>query len=189
MRQPAPARPAPAPPNAAAKTANIALPVDTTTSSIASRLALGSAIALVAALASSGAATTSPASPRLLARAANPNPKLSSYVAAANLSAALHAPVPVHKRFNGTAYYLKPKRKIVFENVSGPLSRFKGLASTTPTYEELPSEYANANRRGQSAARLTSAKARDQEVPVKPKTAKSRRNPQRFTRCGFEWRR
>lgn len=54
----------------------------------------------------------------------------------------LHGPIPVHKTFDGTVYYLKPKRKIVFDNVSGPLSRFKELASTTPSYEALQSEYA-----------------------------------------------
>jgi hypothetical protein len=97
--------------------------------------------ALVAAFGSIGAATTKPAALDLLARAADPNPGLSSYIAAANLSATLHALVPVHKSFNGTVYYLKPKRKIVFENVSGPLSRFKELTSSSPSFDELSASY------------------------------------------------
>lgn len=87
------------------------------------------------------AGAASPASMDLLARAADPNPGLSSYVAAADLSATLHAPIPVHKSFHGTVYYLKPQRKIVFENVSGPLSQFKELTSTTPSYEGLLDAY------------------------------------------------
>jgi len=96
---------------------------------------------VVAAVLSTGAATTKLPTLDLLARAADPNPTLSSYVAAASLAATLHAAVPVHKTFNGTVYYLKPKRKIVFENVSGPLSRFKELTSSTPSFEELSSSY------------------------------------------------
>jgi len=78
----------------------------------------------------------------LLRRAADPNPTLQSYTASAQLSATLKAVVPVHQTFNGTAYYLKPKRKIEFQGVPGPLSRFKDLATATPSYEE-----ASANTR------------------------------------------
>jgi hypothetical protein len=78
----------------------------------------------------------------LLRRAADPNPTLQSYTASARLSATLKAVVPVHQTFNGTAYYLKPKRKIEFQGVPGPLSRFKDLATTTPSYEEASAEYA-----------------------------------------------
>ncbi len=70
-----------------------------------------------------------PAAPRN-----EPNPGLKSYTASAQLSATLHAVIPIHKVLDGTVYYLKPKRKIEFENVSGPLSRFKDLAASTPTY-------------------------------------------------------
>ncbi|MFY9665319.1 MAG: hypothetical protein WAL67_01100 [Candidatus Cybelea sp.] len=77
----------------------------------------------------------------LLRRAADANPGLQSYTASAELSATLHAVVPVHRTFNGTVYYLKPKRKVEFNNVSGPLSRFKDLASSTPSYEDLTAEY------------------------------------------------
>lgn len=77
----------------------------------------------------------------LLRRAADANPGLQSYTASAELSATLHALVPVHRTFTGTVYYLKPRRKIEFQNVSGPLSRFKDLASSTPSYEELTADY------------------------------------------------
>jgi hypothetical protein len=39
-------------------------------------------------------------------------------------------------------YYLKPKRAIVFDKVSGPLSRFRRLATTTPSFEEAAAAYA-----------------------------------------------
>ena len=71
----------------------------------------------------------------------DPNPTLQSYTASASLAATLHAPVPVHKTFNGTCYYLKPQRKVIFENVSGPLSRFKELAQETPSFEQLNLTY------------------------------------------------
>jgi len=105
------------------------------------RLCVALVLVVVVALGSTGASTTKPASLDLLARAADPNPGLSSYIAAANLSATLHAGLPVHKTFNGTVYYLKPKRKIEFENVSGPLSRFKDLTSSSPSFDELSSSY------------------------------------------------
>lgn len=77
----------------------------------------------------------------LLKRAVNPNPTLQSYTASAQLSATLHVIIPDHKTFSGTVYYLKPKRKIEFQNVSGALSRFKDLAASTPTYDEAVAEY------------------------------------------------
>lgn len=86
-------------------------------------------------------AASPPASPDLLQRALDPNPSLRTYVASASLAAELHVLVPVHETFAGTAYYLKPKRKIVFSNVSGALARFKELAASTPTYEELSADY------------------------------------------------
>ncbi|MBV8198940.1 MAG: hypothetical protein JO263_12480 [Candidatus Eremiobacteraeota bacterium] len=82
------------------------------------------------------------ASVALLQAAANPNPGLKSYTAAARLSATLHGVIPVHETFNGTVYYLKPKRKIVFQNVPGPLSRFKDMAASAPSYEEVAEQYA-----------------------------------------------
>lgn len=98
-------------------------------------LAIGSVFALV------GATSAPTASLDLLRRAVNPNPTLQSYTASAQLSATLHVIIPDHKVFNGTVYYLKPRRKIEFQNVSGPLSRFKDLASTTPTYDEAVAQY------------------------------------------------
>jgi hypothetical protein len=82
------------------------------------------------------------ASLALLQKAANPNPGLTSYTAASRLSATLHAAIPIHETFNGTVYYLKPKRKIAFESVPGPLSRFKYMAASAPSYEEVAEEYA-----------------------------------------------
>jgi hypothetical protein len=77
----------------------------------------------------------------LLRRATNLNPGLQSYTASAVLSATLHVLIPVHKTFNGTVYYLRPRRKIEFENVSGALSRFKDLANSTPSYDTLMTDY------------------------------------------------
>jgi hypothetical protein len=97
------------------------------------------AIAATFTLQAPGLAQT--ASLDLLRRAADPNPTLKSYTASAQLSATLHAPVPIQRTFNGTVYYLKPRRKIEFQSVSGPLSRFKDLTSSTPTYDEAVTEY------------------------------------------------
>ncbi|HVN69278.1 MAG TPA: hypothetical protein VMU38_06500 [Candidatus Binatia bacterium] len=98
--------------------------------------ALGALVALQAQAASPAPSLD------LLRRAANPNPTLNSYTASASLSAVLHAVIPVRKNLTGTVYYLRPKRKIEFQNLSGPLSRFKDLASTTPTYDEATAQYA-----------------------------------------------
>jgi hypothetical protein len=98
-------------------------------------------ILAIAILAPTGARSAQTASMALLHHATDPNPGLQSYTASAVLSATLHAVLPVHKTFNGTVYYLKPKRKIEFQNVSGPLARFKELASSVPTFGELQSEY------------------------------------------------
>lgn len=106
---------------------------------IARALAIGVAI-LCGAIAASPPPAQS-ASMALLARATNPNPTLNSYTATAQLSALLHAVIPIHKTLNGTVYYLRPTRKIEFQNVPGPLNRFKDLASTTPTYEEAMQQY------------------------------------------------
>ncbi|MBV8366137.1 MAG: hypothetical protein JO194_06525 [Candidatus Eremiobacteraeota bacterium] len=108
------------------------------------RLSAAAFVALVSisiGLRNVGAAADTAPSLDLLAKAADPNPGLSSYIAAANLAATLHAVLPVHKSFSGTAYYLKPKRKVIFNNVSGPLSKFKELATMTPSFEELTQTY------------------------------------------------
>ena len=82
------------------------------------------------------------ASLALLQQAANPNPALESYTATAHLSVTLHAGVPIHETFNGTVYYRKPKRKIEFQNLPRRLSRFKDMAASAPTFEEVLQEYA-----------------------------------------------
>jgi hypothetical protein len=99
------------------------------------------AVAACAICSFQGAAIAQTASLDLLRRAVNPNPTLRSYTASAHLSATLHVLIPDHKTFDGTVYYLKPKRKIEFQNVSGPLSRFKDLMSSTPSYDEAVAEY------------------------------------------------
>ena len=130
----------PAPRSARAVKVSTARPAATTRNSTVRASIL--AISAAAMLGSAGAAAEKVASVDLLSKAADPNPGLSSYTAAATLSAELHALVPVHKTFTGTVYYLKPRRKIVFENVSGPLSRFRELEQTSPSYEELSASYA-----------------------------------------------
>lgn len=95
-------------------------------------------LAFLFALPAAGAQT---ASLDLLRRAINPNPTLNSYTASAHLDAILHVLVPVHKSFNGTVYYLRPKRKIAFQNVPGELSKFKDLVSSTPSYDEAEAQY------------------------------------------------
>jgi hypothetical protein len=102
------------------------------------RFAILTALLLVALQAAAVAQT---ASLSLLKRAMDPNPTLKSYTASVQLSATLHVVIPDHKNFNGTVYYLRPKRKIEFQNVSGALSRFKDMASSTPTYEQAMQEY------------------------------------------------
>jgi hypothetical protein len=100
------------------------------------------AIAACSLAATSAPPGTKTASMDLFARATDPNPTLNSYTASAQLSALLHTVVPIHKTFGGHVYYLRPNRKIEFDNVPGPLSRFKDLASTTPTYEQAMEQYA-----------------------------------------------
>ncbi len=77
----------------------------------------------------------------LLRRATDPNPTLQSYTASAQLTATLHVLVPLHKTYKGAVYYLKPRRKIEFQGISGPLERFKDLASSTPSYDQAASAY------------------------------------------------
>ena len=82
------------------------------------------------------------ASLSLLQKAVNPNPTLNSYPASAQLSATMHAVIAIHKTFNGSVYYLRPNRKIEFQNVPNELSKFRDMVSTTPTYEQATQEYA-----------------------------------------------
>ena len=77
----------------------------------------------------------------LLQRACNPNPGLNSYTGTAHLSATLHILAPIHKEYDGKVYYLRPKRKIEFQNVSGALSNFKDLVSSVPSYDEADAQY------------------------------------------------
>jgi hypothetical protein len=105
------------------------------------RLILAAAVATFAMVPVREAQGAQTPSLDLLRRAVDPNPTLQSYTASAQLSATLHVIIPDHQTFNGTVYYLKPRRKIEFANVSGPLSRFKDLASSTPTYNEAAAQY------------------------------------------------
>ncbi len=85
-------------------------------------------------------ASPSPA-PSLLQHALDPNPTLNSYVAAAALSADLHAVIPLHKDVTGTAYYLRPRRTIVLDGLTGPLSRFRELSAAVPAYGDVVAQY------------------------------------------------
>jgi hypothetical protein len=78
----------------------------------------------------------------LLRSAVNPNPSLQTYTAAATLQAELHAVIPVHETFVGTATYHKPVRTIDFPDVGGPLRRFRQLSNALPSYQELTTQYA-----------------------------------------------
>jgi hypothetical protein len=103
------------------------------------------AVALLAmgVLLARGEAWSAPtASLDLLRRAADPNPTLKSYTASATLDATLHVVIPVHKSFGGKVYYLKPKREIEFQNVSGSLSQFKDLVSSSPSFDQVMAQYA-----------------------------------------------
>jgi hypothetical protein len=105
------------------------------------RLSIALPVALCFAVAVQDAQAAQSASMGLLRRAVDPNPTLNSYTASAQLSATLHVVIPIHKNLSGTVYYLRPKRKVEFQNVSGELSRFKDLATQTPSYEQLMAEY------------------------------------------------
>jgi hypothetical protein len=109
-------------------------------SSFAARAFAAAAIVVGTLAATSPPAAQTP-SMSLLERATNPNPTLNSYTANAQLSAILHAVIPIHKSFDGNVYYLRPKRKISLNGVSGALSKFKDLVTTTPTYEEAMAQY------------------------------------------------
>jgi len=85
-----------------------------------------------------------PASLDLLRRATDPNPGLNSYTASAQLTATLHVLLAVKKSFSGRVYYLKPKRKIEFDNVPSELAKFKDLVQSTPSYAEAVTQYAIA---------------------------------------------
>jgi hypothetical protein len=98
--------------------------------------------AAVIAAATNPPAAAKTASLELLARATNPNPTLNSYTASAQLSAVLHKLVSIHQTFNGSVYYLRPRRKIELQNVPPALSKFRDLVSTTPTYEQAAQQYA-----------------------------------------------
>ena len=77
----------------------------------------------------------------LLRHAADPNPGLNTYTASAHLDATLHVLIPVRKSFDGTVYYLKPRRKITFQGVSGSLGQFKNLVTSAPSYDEAAATY------------------------------------------------
>jgi hypothetical protein len=76
-----------------------------------------------------------------LLAALNPNPALRSYVAVASLRLDIHLIATIHRSFSGTAYYLKPRRKIIFDSVSGPLAKFRELETTLPSPEEVTTQY------------------------------------------------
>jgi hypothetical protein len=76
-----------------------------------------------------------------LRSAIDPNPALQSYTAAATLVARVHTLVPLQQRFTGTAYYVKPKQRIVFADVPPQLAQFRALDASVPTYAEASASY------------------------------------------------
>ena len=102
------------------------------------RCATLAALGVLICNASSPAAT---ASLDLLKRATKLNPSLNSYTASATLTARLRTGLPLRKTLNGTVYYLKPRRRIAFENVPPPLRQFSSLMAAAPTYEEAAAKY------------------------------------------------
>lgn len=102
---------------------------------------VGGIAVLVAAVSAQHAGAQQTASMDLLKRATNPNPGLTSYTGTAHLSATLHIVAPIHKEYDGKVYYLRPKRKIEFQNVTGALSKFKDLMSSTPSYDDAVTQY------------------------------------------------
>ncbi|HTU83077.1 MAG TPA: hypothetical protein VMF61_13155 [Candidatus Acidoferrales bacterium] len=104
--------------------------------------AASTVLALTLGFAVGGAAVAqTAASLDLVRRATDPNPTLNSYTASAQLSATLHAPIPIRKTFSGSVFYLKPNRKIEFQGVPGALSKFKDLTSATPSYDQASAKY------------------------------------------------
>jgi len=76
----------------------------------------------------------------LLQMAMNPNPTLKSYIATAELVAKTH-PLPLSRTFHGTAYYVVPTQKFVFDNLPEFLSRFKALTTNAPTWAQAKRDY------------------------------------------------
>jgi hypothetical protein len=87
------------------------------------------------------AAVLQSASSSLLRSAFDPNPALRSYTAAATLVARVHAVIPLQQSFTGTAYYVKPKQKVVFDNVPAQLAPFRTLDASVPTYGDATANY------------------------------------------------
>lgn len=87
------------------------------------------------------AAVLQSASIDLFRSAVDPNPALQSYTAAATLLARVHAVIPLQQSFTGTAYYIKPKQKIVFDDVPPPLAQFRSLDASVPTYADAAANY------------------------------------------------
>ncbi len=105
------------------------------------RVRMVASLAMVFSFMLAEAAAQQTASMDLLRRATNPNPSLNSYTATAQLSATLHVIAPIHESYDGKVYYLRPKRKIEFQNVSGSLNQFKNLVTATPSFDEAMLQY------------------------------------------------
>ena len=88
----------------------------------------------------------------LLESALDPNPSLAGYTAVAKLDVTLHAGLPVHKTFNGTMYYNRPTQRLVLNDASGELSKYKDMRMTLPSKEELFREYTLTSTNDDGAA-------------------------------------
>jgi hypothetical protein len=85
-------------------------------------------------------ATAATASMDLFHRALNFNPQLRSYIASATLVARMYGPLPIQKTFTGSAWYLKPNLKIVFDNLPSALQSFQELSLSAITFQD-PAKY------------------------------------------------
>lgn len=113
-----------------------------------------------------GTISAAPASTDLLQAGLDPNPALKVYTAAALLDVTLHAGLPVHKHFTGTMYYNRPTQRLVLDNASGALSKYKDMRMTLPSKDEVFQEYTlgSTNDDGSTTRFVLAPKKQDSRV-------------------------
>jgi hypothetical protein len=77
----------------------------------------------------------------LLDKALDPNPSLKNYTASVRMEVEVHSFIPARKTFTGTAFYTRPEQRVVFDNATGPLSRFREMTTNLPTKSDLLANY------------------------------------------------
>lgn len=110
--------------------------------------------------------SAAPAQNALLQAALDPNPALKAYTAAAQLDVTLHAGLPVRKTFTGTMYYNRPTQRLVLDNASGALSKYKDMRMTLPSEDEIFREntLTSTNDDGSMTHFVFTPKAQDSRV-------------------------